>query len=352
MKIITIASTRPEIIRLSLIIRKLDDIFKKNHFFIHTGQNFTKELHEQFFQELNIRKPDIQLNLNKLNGFKFGGYCLNEIEKILNTFNPSEDKILILGDVNGAFYSSYVAKKMGFKIYHMEAGNRCYDDKVPEEINRRAIDSFSFKLLTYTQRSRENLLIEGYKSKDIIVIGNPIGEVIRKFSKNKNKKKTKDIVVTLHRTENITNHEILNSITKQLNLIANNEILKISLHPKLEDMLNKWKDCKNNLLHKNIELFKPWSFIKFLELEQKSKLIISDSGTVPEECAIFKTPCILIRDSTERPELLEVNQMIVSGTRNIFENYKIIDKLKFDDIPKEYMTNTSDIIIKILSGCL
>jgi UDP-N-acetylglucosamine 2-epimerase (non-hydrolysing) len=351
MKIITVVSTRPELIRLYLIIKKLDELFKENHIFVHTGQNFTPELHQNILKDLNLRTPNFQLNKNPKFGYEFGGYCMDEIEKILSKYNPVEDKVLILGDVNGAFYSAYVAKKLGFKIYHMEAGNRCFDDKVPEEINRRAIDSFSYKLLTYTQRSRENLLMEGYKNKDIIVIGNPIYEVIKKQNIKINSKK-EHIVVTFHRTENVTNKEILLEFIEQLEKISENEKntkIYLSVHPKLEDMLNK---NKIKIKNKNIILNKPFKFSEFVELEANAKCVITDSGTIPEECSIFNTPCILVRDSTERPELLEVNQMIVCKAKNLFKNYELIKHLNFNNIPEDYNKETNEIISKILMGDL
>lgn len=351
MRIITIISTRPEIIRLSLIIKKLDKILLDKHILIHTGQNFTKELDNDIFNDLELRSPNIKLNKIKKTGYDFGGYCMKEIENILKNYNPMEDKILILGDVNGAFYSAYVAKKMGFKIFHMESGNRCYDETVPEEINRRAIDSFSYKLLTYTQRSRENLLQEGYKTKDIIVVGNPIYEVI-KNEKIKLQSKKQHILVTFHRNENVTNKEKLFKFINQLEKISENEKklkIFISVHPKLKDMIKKNNIVINN---KNIILNKPFTFKEFIELEANAKCVITDSGTIPEECAIFNTPCILVRDSTERPELLEINQMFISKCNNVYNIYNQISHYNYNKIPVDYKKETSEIVSKLLIGDL
>ena len=348
-KIITIVSTRPEIIRLSLIIKKLDEIYNKNHILIHTGQNFTSELKDDIIKNLKLRAPDIQLNPDKKIGYSFACHCMCEMEKILSKFDPKSDKILILGDVNGGFYSAYVAKKMGFKIYHLEAGNRCYNSEVPEEINRIAIDTFTHLHLVYTQRSKENLIREGYSLENIYVVGNPIYEVI-KNEKLKKVKKNNIITITLHRTENLTNLQRLKSILHQIAIISKKEKIYLSVHPKLESILNQNDELKKIITKKNIILNKPFTFTKFIELEQNSKIVITDSGTVPEECAIFNTPCILVRNNTERPELIEVNQTIISGTDKIIDAYQVINKLKFESIPLDYSKRTSEIVIKILIG--
>lgn len=348
-KIITIVSTRPELIRLSLIIKKLDEIYGENHILIHTGQNFTLELKDNIINDLKLRRPDIQLNEDNKNGYCFAGNCMQNIEKILFKFNPNVDKILILGDVNGGFYSAYVARKLGFKIYHLESGNRCYNSEVPEEINRLAIDTFSYKHLVYTERSRENLISEGYPLQNIHVVGNPIYEVIAHDQIKKNKREN-IITITLHRTENITNLKRLKDILTQISLIGNKEQIIFSIHPKLQSILEKNKKLKKIITKKNIKLNKPFTFNEFKKLEQKSKLVITDSGTVPEECAIFNTPCILLRNNTERPELLEVNQMVVSGTHNLFEIYKTINKFTFNGIPIDYNKKTSEIVVKIIMG--
>jgi len=350
MKVITIVSSRPELIRLHLIIDKLDRALQKNHILIHTGQNFTKELTEQFFNDLNIRKPDFQFNLTEQkHGFDYAGLCMTSIYKTLSLFDPKQDKILILGDVNGAFYSAYVARIMGYKLYHMEAGNRCFNQNVPEEINRRAIDTFSHKLLTYTQRSRENLLREGYSPDSIIVIGNPIGEVITSIHE-RTIYHFPDILVTVHRTENVTNKSVLTSIVSQLNVLAKDYKIIISLHPKLKDYLTAF----SLKFHDSITTEDPFDLSTFVALQKKTKLVITDSGTVPEESAILGKPCILIRDNTERPELLEQNQMIVSSPHNFVHVSKLIldNKMTFTGIPEEYKKSTSSIVLKILLGDL
>lgn len=350
MNIITIISTRPEIIRLAPTIKLLDELLGENHILIHTGQNFTNTLHSTFFKDLGLRKPNYQFNIDeKKTGYEFGGYIMQEIEHILKAYDNVFDRILILGDTNGAYYSAYVARKMGFKIFHAEAGNRCWDDKVPEEVNRKAIDSFSYKLMPYTQRGRENLLREGYHPKDIVVISNPIVEVIyQTFSsdwiKRKTLEKRKHVLCTFHRYENISDDWVIDEFIKQLNKIK--DPIKLSLHPSFASKINI------NELGNHIEVLEPIDFKTFIKLEATAKCVITDSGTVPEECALFNTPCILLRDSTERPELLEVNQMIVSHPSDFLENYKKIDKLQFFGFPKDYPNATAYIITKLLLGDL
>ncbi len=343
-KIMTIAGTRPEVIRLAKIIKKLDQLTE--HVFVHTGQNFTFHLHEQFFQDLDLRRPDYQLNQNQLVGMNFISLILSEIEPILEKEQP--DAVLILGDTNSGL-AALNARRRGIPVFHMEAGNRCFSLKVPEEINRKVIDSLSEILLPYTQRSRENLLREGYHPSKIIVTGNPISEVIQTYLP-KTVKPTKTspyVLVTLHRDENVADPATLQAILTALNTIAKEKKVMLSVHPKLDSMLK----LHSLELHRNIEVSPPFSFTEFLGLEQNADCILSDSGTVPEECAILKKPCVLLRDSTERPELLEVNAMLVSGTKtaDILTAYQTATALPVGRIPDDYRDlDVSDKIVKTL----
>ncbi len=355
MKIITIAGTRPELIRLSEVIKKLDKHF--NHIFVHTGQNFTPDLRDHFFKDLDIREPDYQFNLNdQIVGFDYIGKMMAYVEEILKKEKP--DRVLILGDTNSCL-SAYVCKQMHLPVFHMEAGNRCYDDRVPEETNRRIVDSCSEYLLPYTQRSREQLLAEGYDPQKIIVTGNPITEVLtKKFIDQKidyqdtlskfNLQAKQYVLVTLHRTENVTDQETLKKIISALNDIAKKEKIILSVHPKLNSMLKQFKIE----LSENIIQHPPFGFIEFLTLLKNSKATLSDSGTVPEECCILKIPCVLMRDSTERPELLENNSMILSGieTKNIVDSYYLALNLNIGDLPADYKDlDVSEKIVKIIN---
>ncbi len=343
-KIMTIVWTRPELIRLSETIKLLDNFSK--HIFVHTWQNFTPELHDQFFKDLDLRLPDYQLNKQWKSWFEFIWNMYLEIDKIIEKEKP--EVILILWDTNSAL-SAYVAKRKKISVFHMEAGNRCYDENVPEETNRKIVDSLSEFLLPYTQRSRENLLTEWYHPSKIIVIWNPITEIISKYEKQIWNRIIKDnyILVTLHRDENVTNKENLENVISALNEISNKYKVILSVHPKLEEMLEKF-DIK---LSNKIEACKPFGFQKFLNLEKYAKCVLSDSWTVPEECCILKTPCILLRTSTERPELLENNSMILSWItkEEILTSMEVAINTEIGDIPSDYKdTNVSQKILKLL----
>ncbi len=343
-KIVTIAGTRPDLIRLSEIIKILDKHTK--HFFVHTWQNFTPELKNQFFDDLKIRKPNFQFNKNQKIWFEFIWQMMKDINLTLEKVKP--DAVLILWDTN-SWLSAYVAKRKNIPVFHMEAWNRCYDDIVPEEINRRIIDSVSDFLLPYTQRSRENLLAEWYHTSKIIVTWNPITEVINKNLKNvwERKEKGEYILVSLHREENIIEENNLKWIIYALNDLAKETKVVLSMHPKLDVMIKKF----NIILGKNIEINKPFSFTHFLNLEKYAKCVLSDSWTVPEECSILKIPCILLRTSTERPELLENNSMILSWIKKeeIINAYNVAINTTIWDIPNDYKdTNVSEKILKII----
>ncbi len=343
-KVITIVWTRPELIRLSETIKLLDKLTK--HVFVHTWQNFTPELHDQFFADLNLRLPDYQLNKEWKSWFEFIWNMYIEIDKIIDKENP--DVILILWDTNSAL-SAYVAKRKKIPVFHMEAWNRCYDENVPEETNRKVVDSLSTYLLPYTQRSRENLLTEWYHPSKIIVTWNPITEIIEKYKNDIWKKEIKEdyILVTLHRDENVTNKQNLENISNALNEISKTYKVILSVHPKLKEMIKKF-DIK---LWKNIEALKPFWFKKFINLEKHAKCVLSDSWTVPEECAILKTPCILLRTSTERPELLENNSMILSWItkKEILTSMEVAIKTDIWDIPNDYKDkDVSQKIVKLL----
>jgi UDP-N-acetylglucosamine 2-epimerase (non-hydrolysing) len=352
MKIITILGTRPEIIRLSEIIKKLD--LYMEHILVHTGQNFDYEMNDVFFKELAVRKPDYFINSRANSPFKQISIILEKTEEILLKEKP--DSVLILGDTNSGL-SAIVAKRLGIPVFHMEAGNRCYSDKVPEEINRRIIDSCSDILLPYTQRSREQLLVEGYSPRKIFVIGNPIVEVVRKHKKKaKNrgilkklgiKKGEKYSLVTMHREENVDDPKILSGLYKALLDISKNCKVIVSTHPRTKKKIRKIAINTDE----NLKFMDPFGFIDFLKLESNACCIITDSGTVQEEAAILSRPCILIRSSTERPELIECGGVIMAGIDRdeIVDSFNMALKLSNNiNLPKDYNDNVSDKIVKIL----
>lgn len=332
MKIITILGTRPEIIRLSLIIRKLDE-FADRHMLIHTGQNFTHSLSDVFFQEMQLRQPDVILQTKQQT---LGGQLstlFTELEPILMRERP--DKVLVLGDTNSAL-SSILAERMGIPVIHMEAGNRCYDLNVPEEKNRKVIDAISSINMPYTRQSKENLLREGIPPQRIIVSGNPIYEVLEYYGariadsrilETLQLKKRQYFLVTAHRAENVDRPEHLEQIVKGLNLIAEAFQMRMicSLHPRTKSQLSKYPSLKINPL---VELLEPFGFFDFVQLEKQALCVLTDSGTVQEECCIFQVPTVTIRNSTERPETIDCGSNVVAGLQaeQILEAVKVMMK--------------------------
>ena len=353
MKIMTILGTRPEIIRLSRIIPKLDEVC--DHVLVHTGQNYDKTLNDIFFDDLKVRKPDYFID-SKSNTL---GEQLSKIfigvEKALNKYKP--DKVLILGDTNTSLCTVLV-ERLGYPVYHMEAGNRCYDMKVPEEKNRKVIDCVSSYNLPYTPGSRENLLREGIKKDRIFETGNPINEVILYYQPQWSKSDvisklsigSSFVLVTAHRAENVDSEKRLLNILDSLNKIAERYFVVFSCHPRTKKRIAnlKWKPKKNLLITE------PLGFFDFIKLESLAKCVISDSGTVQEECCLFKVPSVTIRDSTERPETVECGSNIVSGLKkkNIMNCFDIALTLPNKwEVPVGYdVNNVSTKVVNFLIG--
>ncbi|MDX2254101.1 MAG: UDP-N-acetylglucosamine 2-epimerase (non-hydrolyzing) [Pseudanabaenaceae cyanobacterium bins.39] len=357
MKILTILGTRPEIIRLSLVIKKLDQAC--NHVLVHTGQNFDKNLSDVFFQQLQVREPDYFLGIR---GESFGeqiGKIIMECEKVLRQEQP--DKLLLLGDTNSSL-AAIAAKRLAIPVFHMEAGNRCYDDRVPEEINRRIIDHSSDILLPYTERSRDNLLREGIRNNKIYVTGNPIFEVIQHHQHTINQSdilQTLNIqpqnyfLVTMHRQENVDIQERLTGILTSLERLQAQYQVPIvcSLHPRTKHWMQNYNlEIQNPHIH----LCEPFNFFDFIHLEQNAKCVLSDSGTVQEECCIFRVPNVTIRDVTERPETIESGSNILSGAfpEDILRCVQIVLNQPSNwEIPPEYTApSVSDKIVKLLAS--
>ncbi len=311
----TVLGTRPEIIRLSLIIKKLDQYC--DHILVHTGQNFEDSLSSIFFSDLRLREPDYYLGVRGDTPGEQIGKIITEAEKVILKIKPH--RILILGDTNSGLVS-IVAKRMGIPVFHMEAGNRCFDYRVPEEVNRKIIDHCSTILLPYTHRSKENLLHEGIANERIYVIGNPIYEVIEHhFGKiesstilNRLKLQLREyFLVTMHRAENVDHEERLQNILIGLDKIGKKYSLPVicSLHPRTESKIEQCDLKPSN----NIHFSAPFGFFDFVALEKNALCVITDSGTVQEECSIFRVPNITIRDVTERPETIESGSNMLTG---------------------------------------
>jgi len=357
MKILTILGTRPEIIRLSLVLKKLDRLV--DHKLVHTGQNYDPKLTDVFFRELNVRAPDHFLGVREDTAGRQIGKILTGAEALILEEQP--DKILLLGDTNSAL-SAIVAKRMGVPVYHMEAGNRCYDDRVPEEVNRRIIDHSSDVYMPYTERSRTNLLREGIFGDRIYVVGNPIFEVIRSFMSKIDSSRIlpelelKDggyFLVTMHRAENVDVKERLASVVEALHLLERKHGMPIvvSTHPHTRERMDAFGIKLDNA---NIRFLDPFGFFDFVALEKRSRCLLTDSGTVQEECAILCRPSVTIRDVTERPETVECGSNILSGVEpdSILRCVEVaLAREGTWKAPPEYLVeNVSETVVNILVG--
>lgn len=316
MKIVTLFGTRPEIIRLSCVIGRLDKACEQ--VLVHTGQNYDPNLSDVFFRELGVRKPDFYLGVQGSSFAEQAGMVLARAGEVFERVRP--DRLLVLGDTNSAL-SAIVAARMHIPVYHMEAGNRCYDDRVPEEINRRIVDHCSDVLMPYTHRSKENLLREGIERQRIFVIGNPIYEVLRAYANQIDGSGAletlglvpgKFFLVTMHRAENVDDPERLARLLGALARVAEEyqEPMIVSLHPHTADRMSR---LGLSPASERVRLVKPLGLFDFVKLEQQARCVISDSGTVQEECCIFRKANVTIRDVTERPETIECGSNILTG---------------------------------------
>jgi UDP-N-acetylglucosamine 2-epimerase (non-hydrolysing) len=316
MKIMTILGTRPEIIRLSLIIKLLDE--RTDHVLIHTGQNYDDRLNGLFFREMGIRDPDVFMEVRGSGFADQVGQILAKSEPLLLEHQP--DRLLILGDTNSGL-AAIVARRLGIPVYHMEAGNRCYDDRVPEEVNRRVIDHSSSVLMPYTNRSRENLLREGIAGDRIYVTGNPIKEVIDHYAHRIESsaalaslglKERQFFLVTMHRAENVDLEWRLRNLVEALAFLHERYRFPVicSFHPRTRAKVESFGVRIN---YAGLRFLDPLGFFDFIRLEQTAFCVLSDSGTVQEEACIFGTPNVTIRDVTERPETIECGSNILAG---------------------------------------
>lgn len=354
LRVTTILGTRPEIIRLSSIIKKFDNYF--SHRVIHTGQNSQPELSTVFYKEFDLREPDVYLGLNVNSLGTFLGALFPALESEFLKNRPNA--IVVLGDTNSALVS-ILAKRMKIPVYHLEAGNRSFDSNVPEEINRKIIDHSSDFNLCYTRSAAINLDKEGIDSRYVSVIGSPLCEVINSITpKVKSSKVIQDLnltpnnyfLVSLHRQENIDSESRLNKVTACLNSLVSefNLPVIVSAHPRLTNKISTLKQS----FHPSIHLFKPFGFVDFLQLQISSKLVISDSGSISEEAAISGFKAVTLRDSMERPEALEAGTIIMTGTEvtQFVHAVRIaLDSPKSLVIPDEYLIpDTSTRVVNFL----
>ena len=332
LKVMTLLGTRPEIIRLSRIIENADKVF--NHILVNSKQNFDVKLNKVFFDNLKIRKPNYNLKCKNKNSINFISDVIKEFDKILSYEKP--DCVLILGDTNTGL-AVLAAKKRKIPIFHIEAGNRCNDMRVPEEINRRIIDHISDINLTYSEIAKKNLILEKFPPDRIIKIGSPLYEVLEYYhydiekSKILEKLKLKQnqyFLLSSHRDENLENGKNFNSLKNTIiNIIKKYKMpVIISTHPRLKKKLSKLKIIKNKFVKFN----PPFDYFDYIKLQKNSKLTISDSGSIIEESNILNFPAINFRETTERHEGLEKGSCIISGmdTKSISQSINLILKIK------------------------
>jgi len=367
LKVITIIGTRPEIIRLSRTMALLDE--NVNHMIVHTGQNYDYELNEIFFKQLELREPDYFLNVDTTTLGSAVGEIIKKTEEVLKKEKP--DALLVLGDTNSCL-SAYIAKRMRIPIFHMEAGNRCFDFNVPEEINRRIIDHIADFNLVYTEHARRHLLSEGLPHRRIYLTGSPMNEVLNYYLpkikasnvlERLSLKTKKYFVVSVHREENVDNPENLKKIIEVLNALSKkyNYPIIVSTHPRTRKRIEELKklSAKSYPLsaNKNIKFLKPFGFLDYVNLQMNAACTISDSGTISEESAILNFPAISIRQSMERPEAQDTGSIILTG----FDQSAVIESIEISvkenslnnkiEIPPDYqITNTSMRVLKLIIG--
>lgn len=360
LKVMTVVGTRPEIIRLSRVMAKLDESYAIEHIIVHTGQNYDYELNQIFFEDLGIRKPDLFLNAAGTSATETIGQILIKIDPLLESEKP--DAFLVLGDTNSCL-CAIPAKKRHIPIFHMEAGNRCFDQRVPEETNRKIVDHISDINLTYSDIAREYLLREGLPADRIIKTGSPMFEVLNHYLSSINSsdvlsrlslKKHEYFVVSAHREENINDSKNFEGLMLSLNLIADKYKLPIivSTHPRTQKMIDKMAIR----MHDEVKFLKPLGFNDYNALQMHSKAVLSDSGTISEESSILNFPALNIRQAHERPEAMEEGSVMMVGLRperiiqglTHLETQKRGDERSFRSVADYSMPNVSDKVVRII----
>jgi len=357
LKVLTVVGTRPEIIRLSQVIKKLEESEAIDHYLVHTGQNYDYELNEVFFKDLELKKPDYFLNAATENAVETIGNILMKIDPVLEEVQP--DAFLVLGDTNSCL-SAYAAKRRHIPVFHMEAGNRCFDQRVPEELNRRIVDQIADINLVYSDLAREHLIREGFPSDRVIKTGSPMYEVLQSKTKEIEKsqilskldlKENQYFIISAHREENINSEKNFNGLVESINAIAEKYRLPIifSTHPRTRKKI----ESKGIKLHPLIRTEKPFGFIDYIKLQLNAKAVLSDSGTISEETSILKLKALNIREAHERPEAMEEATVMMVGLNKerIFQGLEILEKQNKETIRpvSDYLVpNVSEKVLRII----
>lgn len=357
LKVMTVVGTRPEIIRLSAVINKLEKSEAIDHTLVHTGQNYDFELNEVFFKDFNLKKPDYFLNAATGTAVETIGNILVKIDPILEKVKP--DAFLVLGDTNSCL-CAIAAKRKQVPIFHMEAGNRCFDQRVPEETNRKIVDHIADINLTYSDIAREYLLAEGLPADRVIKTGSPMYEVLKgrkediedsDVLKKLNLKKDNYFVVSAHREENINSEENFFNLVDTLNAVAEkyNIPIIISTHPRTRKMIEE----KSIKFHELIQIQKPLGFNDYNKLQLNAKAVLSDSGTISEESSILGFKALNIREAHERPEAMEEAAVMMVGLKKerILQGLSILETQKENSLlqVKDYsMPNVADKVLRII----
>lgn len=357
LKVMTVVGTRPEIIRLSAVINKLDESEAIDHILVHTGQNYDYELNEVFFKDFNLKKPEYFLNAATGTAIETVGNILIKIDPILAEVKP--DAFLVLGDTNSCL-CAIAAKRRHIPIFHMEAGNRCFDQRVPEETNRKIVDHTADINLTYSDIAREYLLREGLPADRVIKTGSPMFEVLQSRKEDIEKsdvlerlglEEERYFVVSAHREENISSEQNFMDLVESLNTIAEKYQLPVivSTHPRTRKMIEA-KDIKFNPL---VKIMKPLGFNDYVKLQKYAKAVLSDSGTISEESSILGFRALNIRQAHERPEAMEEASVMMVGLKKerVLQGLEVLDTQEKDTlrIVADYcMPNISDKVLRII----
>ena len=359
LKLMTIVGTRPEIIKLSAVIKKSDKYF--DHILVHTGQNYDYNLNEVFFEDLGIKKPDHYLDVVGDNLGQTMGNVLAKSYEIMSKERP--DAVLVLGDTNSCL-SVISAKRLKIPIFHMEAGNRCFDENLPEEINRRIVDHTSDVNLCYTEHARNYLNWEGVSKERTFVVGSPMAEILKiNASKINNSKvletlsleKGKYILLSAHREENIENEDNFIALMNAVNSMADYYNLPViySTHPRSEKLIQE----RNFIFHQNVRSLQPFGFADYNHLQKNAFCVVSDSGTIAEEASYFKFPAVSVRTSTERPEAFDKGNMIIGSitTEQVLQAVEMAVEMNAQedlgvDVPNYIDQNVSLKVIKLIQS--